>query len=547
MLTISILLNGLESSILRSHISNKDLSAVVGIMMLDEDCALSENAVYIGTCDTVLSILDNSSGEQRLNLLCAGDSEELRGASIPEEINLTVFSLSTAKLYNSIYSSLCSYQNWISNLNAAHHLNDGLQKLVEEGFKKIKQPIVVLNSGFKMLASVIPDNYNDPLMDEVRTKGFFAYETVCAIVDEQHSTTLLRKSGPDIEYISKITGNRTFVRFIRHNGNIVAYVIVTLEGYETDEYFEALSTDICDHIQSFLEGSEMLNYIASTEINTIITDLIELRLTEPSELEQRLKLLPSMVIGKYYHPVVMSFAKQSNEIPWNFVINQMDQIFSKSNITVYKGALVILINKAHLNSPLPFDKEKLTALLEHYDAFIALGRYSMFLTSLRPLYLQAVATIRLGKVFRKDPHERIFNYEDYNMYHMVELCIEASFNSYQFSNLSYLCHPAVFGIARYDEKHGTNLKETLNTYLNTNCNATQSAKLLYVHRNTINYKIDLIEKIIGRSLNDRQFQEQLMFSFYVFEYEEKYLRENPLDIKNRGNKEFHPSIFAINK
>ena len=54
----------------------------------------------------------------------------------------------------------------------------------------------------------------------------------------------------------------------------------------------------------------------------------------------------------------------------------------------------------------------------------------------------------------------------------------------------------------YDKKYNTNLIQTLEVYLNKNCNLNQTAETLFIHRNTIKYRLQRIEEITNTSLND---------------------------------------------
>ena len=52
-------------------------------------------------------------------------------------------------------------------------------------------------------------------------------------------------------------------------------------------------------------------------------------------------------------------------------------------------------------------------------------------------------------------------------------------------------------LARYDQEMGTQLVSTLRTYLECGGNSTESAKRLYVHRNTLIRRIKRIEELVG--------------------------------------------------
>lgn len=60
----------------------------------------------------------------------------------------------------------------------------------------------------------------------------------------------------------------------------------------------------------------------------------------------------------------------------------------------------------------------------------------------------------------------------------------------------------VMKIDVYDAMNQTNLMNTLKVYLKCNGSTQKSAKLLFVHRNTVLYQLKKIEEILGMDLND---------------------------------------------
>ena len=225
---------------------------------------------------------------------------------------------------------------------------------------------------------------------------------------------------------------------------------------------------------------------------------------------------------------MIAFEQTEENIPWNFILNQLEPLFPNSNMTVYQRDLIILAKKNHHQQTLTLDYEKFTQLLSNYRAYAAVGNYSKFLLSLHSLYVQTKAALPLGMVFRESEEERVFLYEKYSIYHMVALCADAFYNTYHNKNLIYLCHPALIALERYDKKYGNNLKDVLYLYLTNDRNSAKTAKDLFIHRNTMLYKINKIEEIIGQSLDDHLLRERLLFSFHVLEYIDKMLHQDPL-------------------
>lgn len=78
-----------------------------------------------------------------------------------------------------------------------------------------------------------------------------------------------------------------------------------------------------------------------------------------------------------------------------------------------------------------------------------------------------------------------------------------------------LLHPALDAIARYDEENQTDLLFTLRTYLENDCNAQKCGRLLFLHRNSLVYRIRRIQDISGCNLSDPVERSYLRISFLL--------------------------------
>lgn len=150
-----------------------------------------------------------------------------------------------------------------------------------------------------------------------------------------------------------------------------------------------------------------------------------------------------------------------------------------------------------------------------------------------PIYYQTKAAMRLGRVM--DPDRRIYFYEDYSIYQIVELSAESARQALGSRNPVHLCNNELVALVMYDNKNSANLTEVLYTYLLHERNTTETAKALYIHRNTMLYKIRKIKDIIGDRLEDPLFRERFLFSYRVLEYMTKYRREDLLVLKRAAD------------
>jgi len=78
-----------------------------------------------------------------------------------------------------------------------------------------------------------------------------------------------------------------------------------------------------------------------------------------------------------------------------------------------------------------------------------------------------------------------------------------------------LLHPAIAKLARYDQVNQSNLLHTLKVYLENDRNAQRCANLLYLHRNSLQYRVRRIQEIAGINLDDPYERSYLRLSFLL--------------------------------
>jgi hypothetical protein len=84
---------------------------------------------------------------------------------------------------------------------------------------------------------------------------------------------------------------------------------------------------------------------------------------------------------------------------------------------------------------------------------------------------------------------------------------------------SDLIHPAIRRLKNYDAKHGTQMYETLRVFLKNERSLTESLKKLNIHRNSLIYRLERIEKITECHFDDPDVRDWLLFSFRMVENE----------------------------
>jgi len=136
--------------------------------------------------------------------------------------------------------------------------------------------------------------------------------------------------------------------------------------------------------------------------------------------------------------------------------------------------------------------EKLADKMPGLAATVGLGGRFESLQAARQSYLQAIKVLRFAEL--KTGSRLIYAYEQLGIYKLLfEIEPDKLLMYYQ---------EVIDPLNRYDNKHHMDMVASLFVYFEENCNAAKTAKRLFVHRNTLDYRLKKIEEITGRNLDD---------------------------------------------
>lgn len=170
--------------------------------------------------------------------------------------------------------------------------------------------------------------------------------------------------------------------------------------------------------------------------------------------------------------------------------------------------------------------DTLQAILDNYHLRMMLSNSTRDFGKLNTLYSLTRRAGLIAERLAVQPTERIYHYERYGMYQVIDLCTQRYMSLFNHSDILYLVHPIVVHLTRYDGKHGTNLRDVLFYYLQNSQDLKHTAEMLYMHRNTVSNKINQIRSICHIDFEDGGLCQRLLFSCQVMLYYERVLHQN---------------------
>lgn len=138
-------------------------------------------------------------------------------------------------------------------------------------------------------------------------------------------------------------------------------------------------------------------------------------------------------------------------------------------------------------------REQISRRIGDITVSIGLGDECSDLKDFKCVILEAMKALRLSKIFRKK--NCVINYKRLGIF---RLFFDTEINE----EMRKLFDENLLKLKIYDDKNSTVLVKTLIAYLKENRNLGKTAEKLYIHRNTIKYRIKRIQEILDCDLKD---------------------------------------------
>lgn len=189
--------------------------------------------------------------------------------------------------------------------------------------------------------------------------------------------------------------------------------------------------------------------------------------------------------------------------------------YTKEDILVLPqaGSILVLIPVAHLDDEQI--RDIFSRIIERVQReqgtrfCVGVGNSAAYLDEIKRSRNEASAAIRAASA--ANMQERIFFYKDQGIYTLISHVDDTRvLDEYVEAQLGKL--------VRYDEMNAGSLCETLENYLINNCNAKRTAEAMFVHRNTLNYRLKKIGELLNCDFEDMDKCLELKLAFLIRKY-----------------------------
>ena len=446
-------------------------------------------------------------------LLYLGDIPEEYAKRLKNAARITLPSLAQAFRYvkthlDSAPQAQEQYANIVSKLVMGAKLND----VLTEAFTYTGNLFVAIDLSGKILANSTPFYVDYPLWMNSVQQGY-CDEILMDYIDSRRKALHPPKGkAPFALYCSKIDMHILVARIIHHQETF-GYFFALNRMPSFDQQTMKLLPLFAERVKESILRLKSVNASYSPVMQTnILLDAISG--ASPAEVQLRAKI-GGLKFQKHLRVYVFrsSYTKDPDFYA-SSLLPKLASLFHNQPCFPWKSSLVCLVGTDH-NGVIPAEtnQDMLNIMGEEHlivgisNAFSQISQFSEY-------YEQAQEVLKFAN--RTNRSGAVFYYLDYALYMILDRIDDEKF-------MAQCCHPALQRLASYDEKNGTELFGTLNAFTKTGFNKTSTAQALYIHRNTVNYRIQQIESLCGIDLSNEKLLFVLQLSFQLYSYRQNRL------------------------
>jgi hypothetical protein len=468
-------------------IANNNNLKITDVKLIDKDIdKWNERTLYIGKYSLISSV--------PASIMMLGTEES---PLLPEKSSYSIIKTDDIDtIYNATRDLIL--ENLRSEAALFELTQDVLNKkniltLINHAAEILGNALILTDVEHKVLSYSTNYEIMDPLWVKNIELGYCSVDFIKRVrMNEQMKNW--NKLGSDVVKIT-LDGDKQakLVSRIVYN-NHVAGSLIMIEHHTKITHFHYKQLQLIGNILF-----DSLNYDFSTGIKkSFYSSVLYNLLDEKENNKPELLNISKLQFPQNMKVVVAQFTyNQKNRYLKLSIKFDLEKIFPEGYSLIYKSYIIILV--ANINQA---QRERLKELSLNENLHIGVSWEFNDILQFKRYFYQSVACIKNSHSFYDG--EKIHEYTDFSFYDMLMSIPDKL-------TLKNYCHPALKYLYDYDQDFYT----TLRIYLECNKNVNETAKKLFIHRNTLNYRIKRIKELTNLDLDNSKVTQCLIDSYRI--------------------------------
>lgn len=383
----------------------------------------------------------------------------------------------------------------------ASNRNCGIQQLVEIAHQYTKNTIAVFGTGFQMLAF---EGSPDPSAERWMQERYLNHEDIERVnTDDVHERA--KKSRVPVLIQNKYFMYDRIVAMLDYDRDLGHIVIIEDKVPFTEQDYH-IATILSSSIRSQMLKDDFTRNMQGFPHEYFLKDLLDQRLVNtPQNLNHtdflRQRFSPNCCC------LVVETARTSGALSINLIRSGFEQFGAGISTVSYQGQIVVILSGIPSQGVSEEKFQQLQDYCKENRLFCGMSNPFSNILDLPKYYKQSLRAIEIGAGISNEPN--LFCYQDHFVKHLL--------NSFlQQEDPTVFCCPQMKQLIECDKKDGRNLAETLYQYL-LNGNTAATASAMFIHRNTLLYRLNLINEIVNIDYNDPLLKLYLILSYEMMQ------------------------------
>lgn len=357
-------------------------------------------------------------------------------------------------------------------------------------------PLLIMSPSYSTIAYSRIHKVTDNIWNYAMNIGYYPDFIISYIIKNNREWDLSHKNR---ELFERSLPNSEYKRLICnmwHRNEQMGAILALLSGEAPDDDKKELLLFARDLLQKVLALGGSRAEKVGTAQELLLIEILKGKIPNQDAHYDRF-LLDNINDPGYFLLINVEFheSKESNGFMNTFRI-----LFPQATIFVYSNRLLIFFAQ---QTSIKIGEGFLTMLEELLSSCNAIACISDEYTDLFRTREHYCKNVRIGKLAASinEPRRLLF----YDEFRLIDMYLLAANSIGVYEADSFVCRKA-YEIYEYDQKHKTEYIETLWHYFNTKESASGAGKAMFVHKNTITYRIlrikDLFQLDISRFENN---------------------------------------------
>ena len=378
-----------------------------------------------------------------------------------------------------------------------------LNEIIAGLYSIIHNPIAVINRDFQLVACHSPFLFDDETRNESIRMGYVNYSTYKKIRE-----TL--KVEDTSKIVTTLSSNRRLIINLKNERNEILGLLIILE---VETKLELISDDFIKILSELTKKYIYDQNFAKTNdnIKSFFTSLLDNTFTDKAIFLQKIKDLKIDLKNPYYL-LILDFNEQFNEGSKIETESFFLSLIKKQIIaTTYKNGDYVLLIKDKLNEE---------TIIKINDFLFKMHFYMIVSNRIVDLYSINNIFIEEYKIFTLLQK----TVGDYLLYDLANFLPFLPLISYKKEELMNFINEDIYQIFLYDQANKSDFIDTIYLYLLTNKSLNETAKRLYIHKNTITYRLEKIKELFSLDFFDYNKNINYIFSIHILNFLQRKIK-----------------------